>query len=125
MSKEEKETEIWTIESLVALTDKVQNEDIDYRGKVLPIQFCELTEEEEPVGSFKENFENEEERMSYYQEIGTLRVLKMLEKANEKVPEGKLIDGETWAKLPTTLRYAIANKVMAIKSEVSENFTMG
>ena len=125
MSKEEKETDIWTIESLVALTDKVQNEKIDYRGKSLEIQFCELTDEEEPVGSFKENFENEEERMAYYQEIGTLRVLKMLEKANEKVPENKLIDGETWTKLPTTLRYAIANKIMAINAEVRENFTMG
>tara|TARA_R100001443_G_scaffold90038_1_gene96528 strand:- start:57 stop:434 length:378 start_codon:yes stop_codon:yes gene_type:complete len=125
MSKEEKEIETWTIESLVALTDEVQNEEVEYRGKVLKIQFCELTEEEEPTGSFKDDFENEEERMTYYQELGTMRVLKMIEKANEKVPENKLLDSETWSKLPTTLRYAIANKIMAINAEVRENFTMG
>tara|TARA_R110002020_G_scaffold223107_1_gene432133 strand:- start:2558 stop:2935 length:378 start_codon:yes stop_codon:yes gene_type:complete len=125
MSKEEKEIETWTIESLIALTDEVQNEEIDYRGKVLKVQFCELTEEEEPTGSFKDDFENEEERMTYYQELGTLRVLKMIEKANEKVPENKILDSESWAKLPTTLRYAIANKIMAINAEVRENFTMG
>ena len=125
MSKEEKEIETWTIESLVALTDEVQNEEVEYRGKVLKIQFCELTEEEEPTGSFKDDFENEEERMTYYQELGTMRVLKMIEKANEKVQENKLLDSETWSKLPTTLRYAIANKIMAINAEVRENFTMG
>lgn len=123
MSKEEKE--IWTIESLVALTDEVQMEEVDYRGKILNVQFCELTEEEEPTGSFKDDFETEEERMTYYQELGTLRVLKMIEKANEKVPENKILDSESWSKLPTTLRYAIANKIMAINTEVRENFTMG
>jgi|TARA_R110001583_G_scaffold42650_17_gene135627 hypothetical protein len=123
MSKEEKE--IWTIESLVALTDEVQMEEVDYRGKILNVQFCELTEEEEPTGSFKDDFETEEERMTYYQELGTLRVLKMIEKANEKVPENKILDSESWSKLPTTLRYAIANTIMAINTEVRENFTMG
>ena len=123
MSKEEKE--IWTIESLVALTDEVQMEEVDYRGKILDVQFCELTEEEEPTGSFKDDFETEEERMTYYQELGTLRVLKMIEKANEKVPENKILDSESWSKLPTTLRYAIANTIMAINTEVRENFTMG
>tara|TARA_R110000824_G_scaffold976_3_gene5537 strand:+ start:726 stop:1097 length:372 start_codon:yes stop_codon:yes gene_type:complete len=123
MSKEEKE--IWTIESLVALTDEVQMEEVDYRGKILNVQFCELTEEEEPTGSFKDDFETEEERMTYYQELGTLRVLKMIEKANEKVPENKILESESWSKLPTTLRYAIANKIMAINTEVRENFTMG
>ena len=123
MSKEEKE--IWTIESLVALTDEVQMEKVDYRGKILDVQFCELTEEEEPTGSFKDDFETEEERMTYYQELGTLRVLKMIEKANEKVPENKILDSESWSKLPTTLRYAIANTIMAINTEVRENFTMG
>ena len=28
-----KEKDTWTIESLIALTDEVQNEDIDFRGK--------------------------------------------------------------------------------------------
>ena len=110
---------------MVALTDEVQMEEVDYRGKILNVQFCELTEEEEPTGSFKDDFETEEERMTYYQELGTLRVLKMIEKANEKVPENKILESESWSKLPTTLRYAIANTIMAINTEVRENFTMG
>mgnify|MGYP003674556195 FL=1 len=120
-----KEKETWTIESLIALTDEVQNEEVDYRGKILSVQFCELTEEEEPTGSFRDDFENEEEKMKYYQELGTMRVLSMIKKANEKKPENKILDEESWSKLPTTLRYAIANKIMAINAEVSENFTTG
>ena len=120
-----KEKETWTMESLIALTDEVQTEKVDYRGKILNVQFCELTEEEEPTGTFKDDFENEEERMTYYQELGTLRVLKMIEKANDKVPENKILESDSWSKLPTTLRYAIANKIMAINAEVRENFTMG
>lgn len=120
-----KEKDTWTIESLIALTDEVQTEKVDYRGKILDVQFCELTEEEEPTGSFKDDFETEEERMTYYQELGTLRVLSMIKKANEKNPENKILDEESWSKLPTTLRYAIANKIMAINAEVRENFTMG
>ena len=120
-----KEKDTWTIESLIALTDEVQTEKVDYRGKILDVQFCELTEEEEPTGSFKDDFETEEERMTYYQELGTLRVLSMIKKANEKNPENKILDEESWSKLPTTLRYAIANTIMAINTEVRENFTMG
>jgi len=123
MSK--KKNDIWTIEGLVALTDTVQSEEIPYRGKVLPIQFCELTEEEEPAGAFRDNFDTEEERMEYYQKIGTERVLSMIKKANEKVPEGTNLSEDSWSKLPTTLRYLIANKIMGINQETRENFTMG
>jgi len=121
----EKKDDLWTIEGLIALTDKVQSEEVEFRGKILPIQFCELTEEEEPTGQFREDFESEEEKMAFYQEIGTARVLKMITKANEKVPEGTLVSEEAWKKLPTTLRYAIANKIMGINVELRENFTMG
>ena len=120
-----KEKDTWTIESLIALTDEVQNEDIDFRGKTLSVQFCELTEEEEPTRAFRDDFDTEEDRLSHYQELGTNRVLKMLEKANEKNPEGATLNEETWSKLPTTLRYQIANKIMGINAEVKENFTMG
>ena len=121
----EKKDDLWTIEGLIALTDKVQSEEVEFRGKILPIQFCELTEEEEPTGQFREDFENDEEKMAFYQEIGTARVLKMITKANEKLPDGTLVNEESWKKLPTTLRYAIANKIMGINVELRENFTMG
>ena len=119
------EEKMWTMDDLMSLTDKVQNEEIEYRGKLLNIQFCELTEEEEPTGAFRDDFETEEARMSHYQELGTKRVLLMIEKANEKNPDGATLTEETWTKLPTTLRYQIANKIMGINAEVKENFTMG
>jgi hypothetical protein len=49
----------------------------------------------------------------------------MIEKANEKNPDGATLNEESWTKLPTTLRYQIANKIMGINAEVKENFTMG
>ena len=36
------------MEDLMNLTDEVQTDEMDYRGKTLSIQFCELTESEEP-----------------------------------------------------------------------------
>jgi hypothetical protein len=120
-----KEKDTWTIESLIALTDEVQNEEIDFRGKMLNVQFCELTEEEEPTGAFRDDFDSEEAKMNWYQELGNKRILMMISKANERNPDGKTLDEETWSKLPTTLRYSIANKIMAINTEARENFTMG
>ena len=41
-------SEIWTIEELKSLTTEVQSKEVEYRGKTLTIQWCELTEAEEP-----------------------------------------------------------------------------
>ena len=57
--------------------------------------------------------------------IGNKRILMMIAKANERNPEGKTLDEDSWKKLPTTLRYNIANKIMAVNTEARENFTMG
>ena len=38
------ENEFWNIDELVALTDEVQTSEIEYNGKQLKIQYCELTE---------------------------------------------------------------------------------
>ena len=55
----EKKTEIWTIDELVSLTENVQSKDIEYNGKTVPVQWCELTEAEEPKLSLPdENFRN-------------------------------------------------------------------
>ena len=41
MTKKEKtEKERWTIEELVAMTDTVQSEDIEWNGKKLHVQWC-------------------------------------------------------------------------------------
>ena len=34
------EKQMWTIDDLVAMTDTVQSTEIEYAGKVLPIQWC-------------------------------------------------------------------------------------
>ena len=70
-------------------------------------------------------FETDEEKLSFYQEVGTARVIKMVTKANEKNPDGEVINEENWAKLPTTLRYQISNKILGVEQEASENFTSG
>jgi hypothetical protein len=120
-----KEKETWTMESLMSLTDEIQNEEVEFRNKVLPVQFCELTEEEEPKVMFKDDFESEEERMEWYQELGTSRVIAMIKKANSKNPEGATLNEESWSKLPTTLRYQVSNVILGMETQAKENFTMG
>ena len=60
--------------------------------------------------------------MAMYQEIGSNRVVKMLQKANEKDPDGPVIKTEQWALLPTTLRYNITNKILGVEEEAKEKF---
>ena len=60
--------------------------------------------------------------MAYYTEIGSKRVWAMLDKANEKAPEGPVIEKAQWELLPTTLRYSVANEIMGTTSDVKENF---
>ena len=126
--KEENVTEVkaemWTMEALVALTDEVQEGEINFRDKVVKFQFCELVEKEEPKFRPLSDRAAEEEKMAYYTEIGGNRILAMLEKANEKNPDGPSIDREHWPLLPTTLRYNIANEIMGIEQESRENFPL-
>jgi hypothetical protein len=116
------EAEMWTMEDLVALTDEVQAGEIEFRGKVLNFQFCELVEKEEPKFRPLSDRASEEEKMAYYTEIGGNRILAMLEKANEKAPDGPAISKDNWKLLPTTLRYQISNQIMGVEQESRENF---
>jgi hypothetical protein len=126
VDKEEKEVkaEMWTMEDLVALTDEVQEAEINFRDKIVKFQFCELVEKEEPKFRPLSDRASEEEKMAYYTEIGGNRILAMLEKANEKNPDGIGIDREHWPLLPTTLRYQISNEIMGIEQESRENFPL-
>ena len=65
--------------------------------------------------------ESEEEKNAYYSELANKKILKMIEKANVKNPDGASIDNDVWAKLPTSLKYRISAKVMGNESE-SVNF---
>ena len=116
------EKKIWSMDELVALTDEVQTSEVEYRNKLVQFQFCELTEKEEPKFTGVSDDMPEEEKMAIYQEIGSNRVVKMLEKANEKNPDGPVIGTEQWALLPTTLRYAISNSILGVEEEEKENF---
>jgi len=120
--EEEKSMDTWTMEDLVALTDEVQEGEIEFRGKLLKYQFCELVEKEEPKFRPLSDRASEEEKMAYYTEIGGNRILAMLEKANEKNPDGPIVAKDNWQLLPTTLRYQISNQIMGIEQESRENF---
>ena len=121
---EEPDKEMWSMDDLIGLTDKVQTEEIEYRKKTMAFQFCELAEKEEPKMS-KNKFKNDEEQNEYFQKLGSERVIKMIEKANEKNPEGTTLTKDHWEVLPTTLKYTIANKVIGLESNQAENFIIG
>ena len=43
----------------------------------------------------------------------------MIEKANEKNPDGAFVTGDVWSKLPTTLKYKMSAKVMGTDTEAN------
>ena len=102
----------WSIDELKALTNEVTNADVEYRGKILQIQWCELTEAEEPKFAIPDDSMPEDEKTLLYAEIGTSKVMAMVEKANELNPDGATISKESWEHLPSTLRYNISNIVL-------------
>lgn len=119
----EEKKQLWSMEELVALTDEVQISEVIFREKLVEFQFCELVEKEEPKIKSQDGM-SEDEKMGYFQELGAERVERMIEKANEKNPDGPIISQEQWKLLPTTLRYQITNKILGVESEVKENFTL-
>ena len=106
------EKQVWSIEELIAMTDTVQSMDIEWQGKTLTIQYCELTEEEEPKMLLPEDDMPSEEQNDYYREIASQRVARMIAKANEKNPEGINLTDDNWGKMPTTLRWLISGTVL-------------
>tara|TARA_Y100000296_G_scaffold71889_1_gene87789 strand:+ start:254 stop:610 length:357 start_codon:yes stop_codon:yes gene_type:complete len=104
--------EMWTIDELVELTEEVQTEELEYNGKSLKVQWCELTEAEEPKMMMPDESMSEDEKNAHYTKIAGNRVLAMLNKANDKNPDGAFINEQSWSKLPTSLRWRISNTVM-------------
>ena len=109
---EKKQMEVWSIEELIAMTDTVQSTDIEWQGKILKLQYCELTEEEEPKMLLPDDDLPSEEQNEYYREIASQRVSRMIVKANEKNPDGVTITEDNWSKMPTTLRWQISGTVL-------------
>ena len=124
IKEEEETTEMWSMDDLIALTDEVQQAETDFRGKSVKYQFCELVEKEEPKFKPVADTASEEDKMAMYTELGGKRILAMLEKANEKNPDGPCITKDLWGLLPTTLRYQISNEIMGVEQESRENFPL-
>ena len=106
------EKEMWTVDELVSMVNEVQTKEIEWAGKVLKVQWCELVEAEEPKMAIPSDETPEEEKNEYYTQLAAEKVMKMIEKANDKNPDSALFTTEVWAKLPTTLKYQISSKVM-------------
>ena len=113
------EKEVWSMEDLLSLTDEVQTEEMEYKGKTVNLQFCELVESEEPKMAMPSEDAPEEDKNAYYASIANEKIIKMIEKANEKNPDGAFITGEVWSKLPTTLKYKLSAKVMGTEADVN------
>ena len=122
---ESKEENAWTIDELVNLTDDVQFDTVSFRGKPFKFQFCELTEGEEPKYTQVPEGATEDEKATIYQEIAAERILAMIEKANNKNPDGESITKEAWPLLPSSLRMTITTKVLSLEQYVTENFRNG
>jgi hypothetical protein len=122
--EEENKKEMWSMDDLISLTQEIQTTDLLFKGKTLNVQYCELVESEEPSITV-DNSLSEAEKNDYYMEVGVSRVKAMLDKANNMNPEGATITSENWSKLPSTLRFMIANEIMGVETDISENFTIG
>ena len=113
----EEANEMWTIEELVQMTEEVQSTDLDWQGKKLHIQWCELVEAEEPKMAIPTDDMPEEEQTEHFKKMASERVIAMINKANNKNPEGQTLTGENWASLPTTLRWSISSTILGTQSE--------
>ena len=119
---EEKKKEIWTIDELVELTEKVQTDSVTYQEKELLIQWCDLVESEEPkVDLAAVDSADESTKQDLFAKFGTARVLAMVEKANKKNPEGATITRDSWDKIPATIRWQLSGTVLGTK-DTGENF---
>ena len=115
----ENKMESWSMEDLIALTDEVQSEDMEYKGKTVKVQWCELVESEEPKMAIPSDDTPEDEKNEYYTQLAGKKVMKMIEKANEKNPDGAFLSPEVWSKLPTTLKYKVSAKIMGTDTDVN------
>ena len=109
-------TETWSLEELKALTTEVASDTIEYRGKDVAIQWCELAEAEEPKITVPDDGASEEDKNEAYQAIGTAKVKTMLTKADEMNPENACGLASVWDELPTTLRYQLTAKVLGAQT---------
>jgi len=119
---EKAEKEMWSIDELVSMVNEVQTKELEWSGKNLSVQWCELTEGEEPKMAMPDDSASSEEQTDYYKKVASERIILMIEKANEKSPETATLNKDNWDSIPTTLRWQISSLVLG---QTSENFTSG
>ena len=106
------EKQFWTMEELLSITEKVQEAEVEYGEKSLKIQWCELTEAEEPKLVIPDESLPEETKTKMYVDMASDRVIAMMKKAEDKNPEGQVLVLDQWKNLTTNLRYNIQNKIL-------------
>ena len=119
------EANVWTIEELIESTEEIQKASVKYRGKDFNFQYCELTEKEEPNLKALPKTATDQEHQDWATETGTERILAMIQKANDKNPDGTTITSDNWSDVPLTLRYQITSEILSYQQEATENFTTG
>ena len=107
------EKEYWSLDELVALTETVQEAEIEHQGKFIKLQWCELVESEEPKFEMDESLD-EATKNQMYMELGKERCLAMMNKGSSKNPDGPTITKELWDQLPSTLKYRMQNTMMGV-----------
>tara|TARA_R110000737_G_scaffold47630_1_gene67668 strand:+ start:380 stop:733 length:354 start_codon:yes stop_codon:yes gene_type:complete len=116
---EEKETQYWSIDELVEMTEQVQEAELEYKGKVVKFQWCELAESEEPKVLLIDDDMSEQDKQEKYMEMGKERTSLMMSKADEKNPDGPSL-ASVWSKIPSTLKYQVTNKMMGVEDSPNE-----
>tara|TARA_R100001463_G_scaffold64241_1_gene117325 strand:- start:603 stop:956 length:354 start_codon:yes stop_codon:yes gene_type:complete len=112
----EETQEYWSVDELISLTDTVQEKEVEFREKLVKFQWCELSESEEPKMLIVDESLPEDERNEKYMELGKERTLKMMQKADEKNPEGPSLVA-IWDKLPTNLKFQVSNVIMGVVTD--------
>jgi len=108
------EKEYWSLEELVALTETVQEAELEHQGKFIKLQWCELVESEEPKFDMDIDGLDDATKNQMYMDLGKQRCLTMLRKASEKNPDGPSITQELWDQLPSTLKYKMQNTMLGV-----------
>jgi len=115
----EEEKQYWSIDELVEMTELVQEGELEYMKKMVKFQWCELAESEEPKIKVLDDKLSEDEKNEEYMQMGKLRTKLMMEKADEKNPDGPSLVS-VWDKIPATLKYQITNTMMGIQQNPNE-----
>ena len=110
----EEEKQYWSVEELESLTETVLEAEIDYQGKMIKVSWCELTESEEPKNLAIDENLSEEERNNEFLELARERCKAMMMKAQDKKPDDSVLSTDVFAKLPTSLKFLISNRVLGV-----------